>query len=66
MVIAGATVSYWLFGRSLKRKTIATSGLVPPLDSGIYLVLKFGELIIASESDLLFDSGHYSTLFWAE
>jgi Ni/Fe-hydrogenase subunit HybB-like protein len=66
MVIAGATVSYWLFGRSLKRKTIATLGWFLPWILGFYLVLKFGELIIASETDLIFDSGRYSTLFWAE
>ena len=66
LVIAGATVSYWLFGRSLKVKTIAKLGWFLPWILGFYLVLKFGELIIANELDLLFSSGVYSLLFWAE
>jgi Ni/Fe-hydrogenase subunit HybB-like protein len=66
LVIAGATVSYWLFGRSLKVKTIAKLGWFLPWILGFYLVLKFGELIIANELDLLFSSGVYSLLFWTE
>ena len=66
MVIAGATVSYWMFGRTLKTKTLATLGWFLPWILGFYLVLKFGELIIANELDLLFSSGTYSALFWTE
>ena len=66
LVIAGASVSYWLFGRSLKTKTIAKLGWFLPWILGFYLVLKFGELIIAGELDLLFSSGIYSLLFWTE
>jgi Ni/Fe-hydrogenase subunit HybB-like protein len=66
LVIAGATVSYWLFGRSLKTKTIAKLGWFLPWILGFYLVLKFGELIIANELDLLFSGGIYSVLFWTE
>lgn len=66
MVIAGATISYWLFGRSLKTKTIAQLGWFIPWILAFYLVLKFGELIIANELDLAFEGGIYSFLFWAE
>ncbi len=66
LVIAGATISYWLLGRSLKIKTIAKLGWFLPWILAFYLVLKFGELIIADETDLLFSSGMYSLLFWAE
>ena len=66
LVIAGATVSYRLFGRSLKVKTIAKLGWFLPWILGFYLVIKFGELVIANEFDLLFDSGIYSLLFWTE
>ena len=66
LVIAGANVSYWLFGRSLKIKTIAKLAWFLPWILGFYLVLKFGELIIANEVDLLFTSGTYSLMFWTE
>ncbi|MBK8137197.1 MAG: Ni/Fe-hydrogenase cytochrome b subunit [Chloroflexi bacterium] len=66
MVIAGATISYWLFGRSLRSKTIAKLGWFLPWILGFYLVLKFGELIIANELELPFEGGIYSFLFWTE
>lgn len=66
LVIAGATISYRLFGRSLKVKTLARLSWFLPWILGFYVVLKFGELIIANETDLLFSSGGYSVLFWAE
>lgn len=66
LVIAGASVSHRLFGRSLRTKTIARLAWFLPWILGFYLVLKFGELIIANELDLLFTSGGYSLLFWAE
>ncbi|MBZ0286368.1 MAG: polysulfide reductase NrfD, partial [Anaerolineae bacterium] len=66
LVIAGATVSYWLFGRSLKTKTLAKLGWFLPWILGFYLVLKFGELIIAGEFDLIFEGGLYTVLFWTE
>ncbi|MBI5930475.1 MAG: polysulfide reductase NrfD [Chloroflexi bacterium] len=66
MIIAGATVSYWLFGRSLKRKTLATLSWFLPWILAFYLVLKFGELVIANETGGLLSSGRYSTLFWTE
>jgi len=66
MVIAGATLSYWLFGRSLKTRTIAQLGWFVPWILGFYLVLKFGELIIANELELPFEGGLFGLLFWTE
>ncbi len=66
LVIAGASLSNWLFGRSLKIKTMAKLSWFIPWILAFYLVLKFGELVIAGEWDLLFNSGTYSVLFWAE
>ncbi|MBZ0300483.1 MAG: hypothetical protein K8J31_12110, partial [Anaerolineae bacterium] len=54
------------FGRSLKTKILAKLGWFLPWILGFYLVLKFGELLIAGELDLLFSSGVYSVLFWTE
>lgn len=66
LVIGGATISYWLLGRSLKVKTLAKLAWFVPWILAFYLVLKFGELVIANELDLLFSSGIYSFLFWTE
>ncbi len=66
LVIAGANISYWLFGRSLKTKTLAKLGWFLPWILGFYLVIKFGELLIAGELDLLFEGGIYTVLFWIE
>ncbi len=66
LVIGGANISYWLFGRSLKTKTIAKLAWFLPWILAFYLVLKFGELVIAGEVDLLFEGGIYTFLFWTE
>ncbi|MCC6612839.1 MAG: polysulfide reductase NrfD [Anaerolineae bacterium] len=66
LVIAGASVSYWLFGHSLKIKTMAKLSWFIPWLLAFYVVIKFGELVITGEWDLLFSSGGYSLLFWGE
>ncbi len=66
LVIAGSAISYWLLGQSLKEKTIAKLAWFVPWILSFYLVLKFGELMITDELHLLFWSGIYSWLFWAE
>lgn len=66
LVVAGANISYWLFKRSLTTHTLAKLTWFLPWILAFYLVLKFGEMIIANELDLLFSSGIYSLLFWAE
>lgn len=66
LVVGGANISYWAFGRSLKTKTLAKLSWFLPWILGFYLVLKFGELIIAGETHLLFEGGIYTVLFWSE
>ncbi|MBI1281869.1 MAG: hypothetical protein GC179_27335 [Anaerolineaceae bacterium] len=66
LVIAGANISYWMFGRSLKTKTLAKLAWFLPWLLGFYLVMKFGELIITNEVGLLFEGGIYTFLFWTE
>ncbi len=66
LVIGGASLSNWLFGRSLKIKTMAKLSWFIPWILAFYLVIKFGELVIAEEWDLLFSSGTYSVMFWTE
>ncbi len=66
LVIGGASLSNWLFGRSLKIKTMAKLSWFIPWILAFYLVIKFGELVITEEWDLLFSSGTYSAMFWTE
>lgn len=66
LVVAGANISYGLFKRSLTTRTLAKLTWFLPWILAFYLVLKFGEMIIANELDLLFSSGIYSLLFWTE
>ncbi len=66
LVIAGANISYWMFGRSLKTKTLSKLAWFLPWLLGFYLVMKFGELLIAGELGLLFEGGIYTVLFWTE
>ncbi|MBE2268327.1 MAG: Ni/Fe-hydrogenase cytochrome b subunit [Anaerolinea sp.] len=66
LVVAGSSLSHWLFGRSLKIKTMAKLTWFVPWILAFYVVIKFGELVISGEWDLLFSSGEYSLMFWAE
>lgn len=66
MVVAGATVSYWVFKRSLPQRLVADLSTFLPWILGLYLVLKFGELLWAGEVELLWTQGGYSMLFWTE
>ncbi len=66
MVIAGSTVSYWVFGRTLNQKLVEKLGRLIPWIMGVYLVTKIGELFVANEQYLLFTSGKYSILFLLE
>lgn len=66
MVIGGATVSYWVFKRSLPQRLVADLSTFLPWILGLYLVLKFGELLWAGEIELLWTQGVYSMLFWTE
>jgi len=66
MVVSGATISYWVFKRTLPENVIAELVWFIPWVLGVYLVLKLGELEITDELHLLFSSGKYSTLLIAE
>jgi Ni/Fe-hydrogenase subunit HybB-like protein len=66
MVIGGATVSYWVFGRTLKQDLVAKLGSYLPWVLGIYLVGKVGELLVVGETGLVFSSGRFSILFLTE
>ncbi len=66
MVVAGATVSYWVFKRSLPQRLVGDLASFLPWILGIYLVLKFGELLGTGEIGLVWSSGYYSVLFITE
>ena len=66
MVVAGATVSYWVFKRSLHQKLVGDLASFLPWILGIYLIIKLGELLAMGEIELLWTSGIYSGLFAAE
>ena len=66
MVIAGATVSYWVFKRSLPQKLAGNLAGYLPWVLGIYLILKLGDLAMSGEIALMWTSGTYSALFISE
>ena len=66
MVIAGSTVSYWVFGRSLNQKLVEKLGRLIPWIMGVYLTAKIGELFFTNEQNLIFSSGKFSFLFILE
>ncbi len=66
MVVTGAIISYWVFGRTLPERVIAELAWFIPWVLGIYLVLKLGELLITDELHLLFTGDAYSVLFLVE
>jgi Ni/Fe-hydrogenase subunit HybB-like protein len=66
MVIGGATVSFWVFKRSLKQNIVGDLASFLPWILGIYLVIKVGELLAVGEIELLWTSGWYSVLYAAE
>lgn len=66
LIIIGSILSDFLFGHSLSQRVLEKLGWMIPWLMGVYLALKLGELLIMEELDLLFTSGIYSLLFWAE
>jgi Ni/Fe-hydrogenase subunit HybB-like protein len=66
MVVGGATVSFWVFKRSLPQKLVGDLASFLPWVLGLYLVMKLGELLATGEFDLLWTSGGYSVLFAVE
>lgn len=66
MVIGGATVSRWVFKRTLPRNLVAELGWFLPWVLGFYFILKIGELLAAGELGLLAANDFYSALFLTE
>jgi Ni/Fe-hydrogenase subunit HybB-like protein len=66
LVLIGSILSRWVFHSTLTDRQIEKLGWMLPWILGFYLALKLGELLITEELNLLFTSGKYSLLFWAE
>ena len=66
MIILESSLSSRYFKRGLETHLLEKLAAGIPIVLGIYLVLKFGELLLAGELGLLFTSGMMSVLFWAE
>ncbi len=66
VVVAGGTVSYWVFKRSLSQNLVGELGRFIPWILGVYVIIKLGELAYVGELGLIFTSNVYSVLFNAE
>ncbi len=66
MVIFESLLSARAFGHGLETHLLEKLARAIPYVLGLYLVLKFGEIIIAGDARYLFGSGKMSVLFWAE
>ncbi|HKZ44154.1 MAG TPA: Ni/Fe-hydrogenase cytochrome b subunit [Anaerolineales bacterium] len=66
MIIFESTLSSRYFKRGLESHLLEKIGKAIPVILGIYLVLKFGEILWAGDMQYLFSSGWMSVLFWAE
>jgi Ni/Fe-hydrogenase subunit HybB-like protein len=66
MIIFESTVSARYFHRGLEIHLLEKLAKIIPIVLATYLVIKFGQLIIASDLKYLFTRGLMSVLFWAE
>jgi Ni/Fe-hydrogenase subunit HybB-like protein len=66
MIILESSLSSIYFKRGLETHLLEKLAKSIPIVLGIYLVLKFGELIVAGDLGYLFTSGIMSILFWVE
>ena len=66
MVIAGATVSYWVFKRSLDQKLVGGLARFVPWVLAVYLLVRLGDLFLSGKGGMLLTSGGYSVLYLAE
>jgi Ni/Fe-hydrogenase subunit HybB-like protein len=66
LVLIGSILSRQVFHSTLTDRQLEKLGWLVPWILGFYLSLKMGELLITEELSLLFTSGSYSLLFWAE
>ncbi|HEY6073244.1 MAG TPA: Ni/Fe-hydrogenase cytochrome b subunit, partial [Anaerolineales bacterium] len=66
MVVAGGTVSYWVFKRSLPQKLVGDLAKFIPWIMLVYAAIKFGELIYSGDISYLTHRDMYSTLYLLE
>jgi Ni/Fe-hydrogenase subunit HybB-like protein len=66
MTIFESSLSSRYFHRGLETPLLEKLALVIPYILGLYLVVKFGELIYSGDSQYLFTSSWFSILFWSE
>ncbi|HTP11209.1 MAG TPA: Ni/Fe-hydrogenase cytochrome b subunit [Anaerolineae bacterium] len=66
MIIMESSLSSRAFHRGLEIHLLSKLARVVPYVLGLYLVIRFGDLAIEGKLGLLFTSGIYSVLFWAE
>ncbi|MBI5568271.1 MAG: Ni/Fe-hydrogenase cytochrome b subunit [Chloroflexi bacterium] len=66
MIIFESSLSSRAFGRGLEIDLLSRVAKAIPYTLGIYLALKSVELAVTGELGLLFSSGVYSLLYWAE
>ena len=66
MVIAGATVSFWVFKRSLDQKLVAGLARFVPWVLAVYLLIRLGDLFVEGKAGMLLTSGGYSVLYLVE
>ncbi len=66
MVVAGGTMSYWVFKRSLSQELVGDLAKFIPWIIGLYAIIKFVELGFSGELSLVWRSGWFSMLFVAE
>jgi Ni/Fe-hydrogenase subunit HybB-like protein len=66
MIILESSLSASAFGRGLETPLLEKLARAAAVVSGIYLLMKFGELAWNGELGLLFSSGWMSLLFWGE
>lgn len=66
MVVAGGTVSYWVFKRSLPQQLISELARFIPWVMAIYGVIRVAELFYSGDITLLIHQNYYSVLYMIE
>jgi Ni/Fe-hydrogenase subunit HybB-like protein len=66
MVILESQLSARAFNRGIEINLLKLVASWIPYGSGLYLLLRFGQLAIEGKLGYLFTSGYYSLLFWTE
>jgi Ni/Fe-hydrogenase subunit HybB-like protein len=66
MIILESSLSSRYFKHGLETALLEKLAAAIPVVLGVYLALKFGELLLAGEIGLLFTEGWMSVLFWVE